>query len=162
MSSPNSSGTEASSAANKATTLHLADGRQSALLLLWTVELRTKRRNEKGLKAMTRTQLTVPMLKQLWKRPRLSPEFIREVTDWLLVGGWAFFDAGKFYAMVRVTAVENWPRLSTKAIRSNLDDVAKGKFPFSDYEYLLWREGTFVMDAESDEDSDDKTPDDSE
>ena len=162
MSKLKTSATEAPAAVEKATPLHLADSRKSALLLVHTVELRTKSRKDKGLKPMTRTQLTVPMLKRLWNRPRLAPEFIREVTDWLLIGGWAFFDAGKFFAMVRVTAVENWPRLSTKAILSKLDDVAKGKFPFSDYEHLLWREGAFVGDAESGEDADDKTPDDNE
>lgn len=137
--------------------LHLADSRQAALLLLRTVELRTESRKAKGLKAMTRAQLTVPMLKRLWNRPRLSPEFICEVTDWLLVGGWAFFDAGRFYAMVRVTAVENWPRLSTKAMREDdhLDDVATGKYPFANHEHLLWRDEASVDDAG--EDADDKT-----
>jgi hypothetical protein len=162
MPTPKTSPPEAPSVAKDSMPLRLADSRESTLLLLWTVELRNESRKAKGLKAMTRTQLTVPMLKRLWNRPRLAPEFIREVTDWLLIGGWTFFDCGKFYAMVRVSAVENWPRLSTKAVRSKLGDVKKGKFPFSDYEHLLWREETFVGDTESGEDADDKTLNDNE
>jgi hypothetical protein len=83
--------------------LHLPDGRQAALLLLRLFELKDGARN----KPMTRARLTPPMLKRLWNRRRLSPTFLQDVADWLLVAGWVFFDAGSTYAVVRVTAVEN-------------------------------------------------------
>ena len=81
------------------------------------------------------------MLKRLWNRRRLSPAFLQDVADWLLVAGWVFFDAGPTYAIVRVTAVENWPRVFTKPIREDLSKVAAGTYEFSEHEHLLWAEG---------------------
>jgi hypothetical protein len=116
--------------------LQLADERQAALLLLRLFELRDGTRN----KPMTRARLTPPMLKRLWNRRRLSPAFLQDVADWLLVAGWVFFDAGPTYAIVRVTAVENWPRVFTKPIREDLSKVAAGTYEFSEHEHLLWGE----------------------
>ena len=77
--------------------LHLANERQAALLLLKLFELRGAARD----KPMTRAKLTPPMLKRLWNRRRLSPAFLQDVADWLLVAGWVFFDAGPTFAAVR-------------------------------------------------------------
>src|SRR4051812_6035867 len=85
--------------------LRLVNSREAALLLLRLFELRDAKRD----KPMTRAKLTVAMLKALWKRPRLAPEFLQEVADWLLIAGWVFFYAGPTYAAVRVSAVKNWP-----------------------------------------------------
>ena len=93
--------------------LHLPDSRQAALLLLRLFELKDGARN----KPMTRARLTPSMLKRLFNRRRLSPAFLQDVADWSLVAGWVFFDAGSTFAVVRVTAVENWPRVFTKPIR---------------------------------------------
>ena len=41
------------------------------------------------------------------------------------------------YAAVRISAVKNWPRLGTKRIADELNEVAQGKFPFEDHEHLL-------------------------
>lgn len=112
---------------------HLADPRQAAILLLRTIELRNKDRHN----PMTRAQFTAPMLRRLWNQPRLSPEFLEHVSAWLAVAGWCFFNAGATYAAVRISAVKNWPRLGTKRIADELDEVAKGKFPFEDHEHLL-------------------------
>jgi hypothetical protein len=112
---------------------HLADSRQAAILLLRDIELRDKDRD----KPMTRVQLTPSLLRRLWNRPRLSPEFLEQVSAWLAVAGWCFFNAGATYAAVRVSAVRNWPRLGTKRIADELDEVAKGEFPFEDHEHLL-------------------------
>jgi hypothetical protein len=114
--------------------LHLPDGRQAALLLLRVFELSDSARN----KPMTRARLTPPMLKRLWSRRRLSPTFLQDVADWLLVAGWVFFDAGSTYGVVRVTAVENWPRVFTKQIRDDLSKVAAGTYEFSEHEHLFW------------------------
>ena len=143
--------------------LHLPDGRQAALLLLRLFELRDGARN----KPMTRARLTPPMLKRLWNRRRLSPAFLQDVADWLLVAGWVFFDAGPTYAVVRVTAVENWPRVFTKPIREDLSKVAAGTYEFSEHEHLLWGE-RMSSDGETNGGDDDdvgatdKTPDDNE
>ena len=141
--------------------LQLADGRQAALLLLRLFELRDKSRN----KPMTRVRLTPPMLKRLWNRKRLPPQFVQEVADWLLVAGWVFFDAGPTFAAVRVSAVENWPRVFTKALGKELDDVAAGTYVFSAHEHLLWG-GRTLPDGETsdgdDIDATDNTSDDNE
>ena len=142
--------------------LHLPDARQAALLLLRLFELRDGARN----KPMTRARLTPPMLKRLWNRRRLSPTFLQDVADWLLVAGWVFFDAGPTYAIVRVTAVENWPRVFTKPIRKELSDVAAGTYDFRPHEHLLWAERMPSDDDTTGGDDDDlganKTPDDNE
>jgi hypothetical protein len=143
--------------------LHLADGRQAALLLLRLFELKDGARN----KPMTRARLTPPMLKRLWNRRRLSPTFLKEVADWLLVAGWVFFDVGSTYAVVRVTAVENWPRVFTKPMREDLNKVAAGTYEFSEHEHLLWAERMSSGGQTNSKDDDDigatdKTPADNE
>lgn len=143
--------------------LHLPDGRQAALLLLRLFELKDGARN----KPMTRARLTPPMLKRLWNRRRLSPTFLQDVADWLLVAGWVFFDAGSTYAVVRVTAVENWPRVFTKPMREDLRKVAAGTYEFSEREHLFWAESTSSdgqANGSDDEDigATDKTPADNE
>ncbi len=116
--------------------LHLADSRQSAMLLLRLVELKEEARR----KPVTRAKLTPPTLKRLWNRRRLSPEFLQQVTDWLLAAGWVFLDAGSTFAVVRVSAVEKWPRIFTKLIKPQLKNVAAGQFDFDEHEHLLWGE----------------------
>ena len=130
--------------------LHLADSRQAALLLLRLIELKDDARN----KPMTRARLTPLMLKRLFNRRRLSPAFLQDLADWLLVAGWVLFDAGPTFAVVRVAAVENWPRVFTKPIRKELGDVAAGAYDFSAHEHLLWGKGT-ISNGESDAGADD-------
>ena len=112
---------------------HLADARQAAILLLRRIELRDEDRD----RPTTRAQFTTPMLRRLWNRSRLSSEFLEDVSTWLAVAGWCFFNAGATYAAVRISAVKNWPRLGTEKMADELSQVAKGEFPFEDYERLL-------------------------
>ena len=136
----------------------LADARQAAILLLRRIAVRDRD------KPTTRAQFTVPMLRRLWNRPRLSPEFLEEVSTWLAVAGWCFFNAGATYAAVRISAVKNWPRLGTSKMADELSQVAKGKFPFEDHEHLLvedtMADRTAVSEPGGEEDADDKTSDD--
>jgi hypothetical protein len=118
--------------------LHLADARQCALLLLRVFELRNETREAQGLKPMTRAKLTAPMLKVLWNRPRLSPEFLAEVAEWLLFADWVLFLAGSVYGAVQVGAVLNWPRVSTIQVRADLKAIAEGRYSFAPLENLLW------------------------
>jgi hypothetical protein len=50
-----------------------------------------------------------------------------------------------------VSAVQNWPRISTAPIDGDLKAIAKGKFVFDALEHLLWnREGEIsARDAEN-------------
>jgi hypothetical protein len=136
----------------------LADARQAAILLLRRIAVRDNERN----KPTTRAQFTVPMLRRLWNRPRLSPEFLEDVSTWLAVAGWCFFNAGATYAAVRISAVKNWPRLGTAKIAKELDQVAKGQYPFEDHEHLLVEDTdrTAVSENGGEEDADDKTSND--
>jgi hypothetical protein len=134
---------------------HLADGREAAILLLRDIELREQNRD----KPMTRVQLTGSMLRRLWNRPRLSPEFLDEASAWLAVGGWCFFNAGPTYAAVRMSAVKNWPRLGTSRIEKELNQVANGEFPFEDHERLLSEDRAPSGETSGGDDADDKTPD---
>ena len=98
----------------------------------------------------TQAQFTAPMLRRLWNQPRLSPKFLEDVSAWLAVAGWCFFNAGATYAAVRISAVKNWPRLGTGRIADELDQVAIGDFPFEDHEHLLIAGATEEEESQSD------------
>jgi hypothetical protein len=106
---------------------------QAALLLLRLREARdeekekTKDKEEKG---MTRFRVSELTLKRICGRPRLHPEFLTEMQDWLLRAGWAFFFADRSFGMIKLEAVESWTRLGSKRIADELDAVAKGDFDF--------------------------------
>ena len=120
---------------SKCPRLHIVDARQAALLLLQVFKLRGESRG----KPVTQAKLTSSMLKKLWRRPRLAPEFLQEIADWLLQADWVFFYAGRTYAAVRASAVDNWPRVSTNWLPpGELEQIAAGQFDFSALEQLLW------------------------
>ncbi len=140
--------------------LHRVTGRETALLIMRVVEMRTEDREKRGRKPLTRAQLTIPTLKRLSTRDRLSSEFIQEVSDWLLPAGWVLFDAGRFFGLVRTSAVENWPRLSSQKI--DLKSVKEGRFPFHGHEHLLWGDAGDEGEAGGDKTSDAVAGDDDE
>jgi hypothetical protein len=113
---------------------------QTALLLLRLPKLRdeekknkskTKDTEEKKVQGMTRFRVSELTLKRISGRPRLHPEFLIEMQDWLLRAGWAFFFADRSFGMVKLDAVETWTRLGSKRIAKDLDAVAKGDFKFA-------------------------------
>ena len=118
--------------------------RDCAILLLLLVG--TKKTEES--KNRTRVRLAEITLKRLWGRHRLSDDFLREVQDWLLRAGWALFYAGTTFAAVKTTAVEGWPRMSSKRLSDELANVAKGEFNFDKHIGLLSGE----MTGDEDED----------
>ena len=113
--------------------LHKPDGRQSALLLLRLIETKDKERE----RPQTRVRLAEITLKRLWNCAHLSEPFLSEVSEWLLSAGWALFFARSTYAAVQVSAVENWPAISWKRIRTELKTVRNGKFNFDKFEHLF-------------------------
>ena len=109
---------------------------QAALLLLRLRELRDEEKNktktkDKKEKGMTRFRVSELTLKRICGRPRLHPEFLTEMQDWLLRAGWAFFFADRSFGMIKLEAVESWTRLGSKRIADELDAVAKGDFDFA-------------------------------
>jgi hypothetical protein len=107
--------------------------RECAILLLLLVQTR----NAEAGKDLTRVRLAEITLKRLWGRHRLHDDFLREVEDWLFRAGWALFYAGTTFAAVKTTAVEGWPRLSSKRLSDELAQVAQGQFDFDQHHGLL-------------------------
>src|ERR1019366_358009 len=107
---------------------------QAALLLLRLRESRDqekKKTKDKEERGMTRFRVSELTLKRLCGRPRLHPEFLTEMQDWLLQAGWAFFFADRSFGMIKLEAVESWTRLGSKRIADELDAVGKGDFDFA-------------------------------
>src|SRR4051812_44077357 len=96
--------------------------RECALLLLRVIESRDLERG----RPTTRARLSELTLKRLWSCPRLTADFIAGVERWLLPAGWALLFAGSTYAVIKVAAVENWPRLAFKRVEEELEAVAAG------------------------------------
>jgi hypothetical protein len=115
---------------------------QCASVLLHVFALTDKSRNKSGRKPLTRAKLSQGMLKELWKRPRLTPEFVQEVSDWLVGAGWVLFYAGRIYGAVRVSAVVNWPRVSANPLPAQeREKIAAGNYDYSPHYSLLLPEG---------------------
>jgi hypothetical protein len=114
--------------------------REAALLVLHL--LRTKERAlltkvPKTERELTRARLTEITLRRLWSRTRISNEFLAEVQEYLLHAGWVLFWAGSSYAIIQVSSVEGWARISSKRINEDLAKVSNGKFDFELLEPLL-------------------------
>ena len=86
---------------------------------------------EQKVQGMTRFRVSELTLKRISGRPRLHPEFLIEMQDWLLRAGWAFFFADRSFGMIKLEVVETWTRLGSKRIAKDLDAVAKGDFDFA-------------------------------
>jgi hypothetical protein len=113
---------------------HMPSPRQAALLVLQLVdELRRER------ETVTRARLGEFTLLRLWNRPRLREDFLAEVQDWLLLAGWALFDAGSTYGVIRIDAVENWASVSSKRLQDTLDQVVEGTYEWHKLDGLIDR-----------------------
>jgi hypothetical protein len=107
--------------------------RECTLLFLRLIEAREGTTR----KAMTRVRLSEITLKRLWNRERLDMPFLAEVEEWFLTAGWALIYAGTTYAAVKIDAVQNWPRVSSKRLAEEIKQVRSGRFNFEDLERLL-------------------------
>ena len=90
-------------------------------------------------KSMTRVRLSELTLKRLWNRERLTEQFLADVAEWFLTAGWALVYAGSTYAAVKIDAVQNWPRVSSKRIGAEIEAVHKGEFDFKKLERFFRR-----------------------
>lgn len=109
------------------------NAKECALLLLRLIEAKEEDRGG----SMTRVRLSEITLKRLWDRKRLIQDFLLEVEEWLLVGGWALVFAGETYGAVKVDAVSGWPRVTSKRLSEEIEAVTEGTFDFSNLERLL-------------------------
>jgi len=110
--------------------------RECVLLFLGLIEARQAGTG----KATTRVRLAEITLKRLWNRERLAGSFLAEVGEWFLTAGWALIYAGTTYAAVKIDAVENWPRVSSKLLAKEIAEVRSGSFKFDLLDHLLGKE----------------------
>jgi hypothetical protein len=115
----------------------LPNAQECGIVLLRLIELRNQ---DPG--STTRVRLSELTLRRLWGRHRLDRDFVEEVQEWLLRGGWTLFFAGTTYAAIKTSAVLNWSRLSSKRLLEDLgtDDVRiiqDGGFDFAKHARLL-------------------------
>ena len=113
--------------------LYKPTARQCALLLLRLIEVKEQ---EMG-RAVSRLRIAEVSLKRLWGRRRISPEFTEEVAEWVSDAGITLFYAGSTFAIVTTSVVESWPRVTSKRLSADLQEVARGSFDFSTLERLL-------------------------
>jgi hypothetical protein len=105
--------------------------RQAALLVLHLL-------GTGGLdRPVSRARLTEITIRRLWRRTRVADRFLLEVQEFLLSAGWALFWAGSSYAIIRVSAVEGWQRISSKRIEDDLERIGRGRFDFAEIEHLV-------------------------
>jgi hypothetical protein len=103
------------------------------MLLLRAIQERGERRG----KPMTRARLSRVTLKRLWNREQLTDSWLDEVNEWLLSAGWTLVYAGRTFGAVKTDVVENWPRIASKYLNDEIDDVKRGAFDFAQLEHLL-------------------------
>src|SRR5215472_1222901 len=109
------------------------DERQCAILVAHL--LATKQQKVPG--KISRARLSEITLQRLFKRQRISPEFLAEVQEWLFRVGWVLFFAGTTYAVVKIKVIEGWGRISSKRIGRDVEKVGRGQFNFDALEHLL-------------------------
>ena len=111
------------------------DERQCAMLIVHLLE--AKQEGLPGDREVTRARLSEITIQRLFKRQRISPEFVAEVQEWLFRVGWVLFFAGTTYAVVKMKVVDGWGRISSKRIQRDLEKAGTGEFDFDTLEPLL-------------------------
>ena len=114
---------------------------QSALMVLRAIEQRGQRRG----KELTRARISGATLKLLGNRETITPQWLDELNEWLLSAGWVLIQAGSTYAAVKVSVIENWPRVAAKHLATELEAVKRGKFSFHSLSHLLRSEPAAVV-----------------
>jgi hypothetical protein len=111
------------------------DERQCAMLIAHLLD--TKQQEVPGKREISRARLSEITLQRLFKRRRISPQFLAEVQEWLFRVGWVLFFAGTTYAVVKMKVVDGWGRISSKRISADLEEVGSGRFDYESLEHLL-------------------------
>ena len=111
------------------------DERQCAMLIIHL--LKERQQELGGNREVTRARLSEITIQRLFKRRRISSEFLAEVQEWLFRVGWILFFAGTTYAVVKMKVVDGWGRISSKRIQRDLEKVGTGEFDFDSLEDLL-------------------------
>ena len=121
--------------------MHQVTAREGAVLMILVLETRE---DETGI-PVTRARLSQDTVRKILCRSQVSPEFFFELQEILLRAGFAFFAIGSdYYAIIRLTKVEGWSRISSRRIDGTLAQVRRGEHidgtlaeKWADYEDLL-------------------------
>src|SRR5262249_27612712 len=97
------------------------DERQCAMLIAHL--LASKQRELPRKREITRARLSEITLQRLFRRRRISPELLADVQEWLFRVGWVLFFAGSTYAVIKMTVIDGWGRISSKRIGEDLEKV---------------------------------------
>jgi len=89
--------------------------RECALIFLRLIEAKERETR----KPMTRVRLAEITLKRLWKRQRLTEQFLADVEEWFLTAGWWLVYAGSTYAAVKIAAVRTGHAFHRNALLTN-------------------------------------------
>jgi hypothetical protein len=116
--------------------MHKLSALHCAMMILLSLDERGVRRK----KVLTRARYTESSLKLIGLRETITREWIDAVNEELISAGWVLINAGTTYAVVKVNVVENWPRIVSKHLGSQLDQVKQGTFQFQTLERLLKKE----------------------
>jgi hypothetical protein len=108
------------------------NAREAALLVLYLLDAGAVDR-----RPISRARLSDITIRRLWGRTRVPEGFLLEVQEFLLGAGWALFWAGSGYAIIRVSAIEGWPLISSKRIEDDLQRISRGRFEFEEIEHLF-------------------------
>ncbi len=103
---------------------------------------------------VSRARLTEITIRRLWRRTRVAEGFLLEVQEFLLSAGWVLFWAGSSYAIIKVAAVEGWPRMSSKRIEDDLQRLSDRRFSnefFDRIEDVLLRGDDHTADDEEED-----------
>jgi hypothetical protein len=109
------------------------DANQCAVILLRALQERGDRRR----KFLTRARLSESSLKALWLRQSITREWLDQVNEWLLSAGWIVIQAGGTYGAIKVSVVENWPRVASGHLGKELGQIEIGTFDFRSWNALL-------------------------
>jgi hypothetical protein len=112
---------------------YMPNARECALLLLRLIQAKEE---EVG-RPLSRFRVAEVTLENISGRVRIRAEFIEEMNQWLFRAGRVLFFSGGSFGVIMTSAVENWTRLSSKRIASELIDVEAGGYDFSALEQLL-------------------------
>jgi hypothetical protein len=77
----------------------------------------------------------------------VTNRLLDDVTEWHMIG-WALFFSDVNYVAVCLDAIQNWPRVSSKRIRAEIEAAHKGEFDFKKLDYLFRRASDDQHDAE--------------
>ena len=121
----------------------LPTSQQSALLIALLIDAREKELESKGgRRRISRARISQNTIRKLCRRAHLPDSFLQDLQLQLLAAGWALFCASpSHFGVVKVESVQGWGRISSKRIARHLDQVARGSFPWKEYEHLLLAAG---------------------